>query len=181
MIRLASAFVLAVTLCAPGLAQENFPAADLLPKKEIGATRFLEQHPDFDGRGVVVAVFDTGCDPAAPGLQVTSDGKPKIVDMIDGSGSGDVRTSTVRKAEDGKLEGLTGRTLTIPKKWKNPSGEYHLGMKPAYELFPRGAIPRVKSERRKPWDEAVRGKIEELIRQIAKFEKDNPKPNAEQK
>ncbi|RCS52891.1 hypothetical protein DTL42_08670 [Bremerella cremea] len=181
MIRLTSAFVLTVIFCSHGLAQENFPAADLLPKKEIGATRFLEQHPDFDGRGVVVAVFDTGCDPAAPGLQVTSDGKPKIIDMIDGSGSGDVRTSTVRKAEEGKLEGLTGRTLTIPKKWKNPSGEYHLGMKPAYELFPGGAIPRVKSERRKPWDEAVRGKIEELIRQIAKFEKENPKPNTEQK
>ena len=135
----------------------------LLPKKEIGATKFLEQHPEFDGRGVVVAVFDTGCDPAAPGLQVTSDGKPKIIDMIDGSGSGDVRTSTVRKAEEGKLEGLTGRTLTIPKKWKNPSGEYSRGMKRAYELFPSELVRRLKQERKdQPLEEEMFFPLEEV-------------------
>lgn len=33
--------------------------ASLMPKKEIGADRFLEAHPDFDGRGVVIAIFGT--------------------------------------------------------------------------------------------------------------------------
>lgn len=181
MIRFSSALILILTFTGASFAQEAFPAADLLPKKEIGATRFLEEHPKFDGRGTVVAVFDTGCDPAAPGLQVTSDGKPKIIDVIDGSGSGDVRTSTVKKAEEGKLEGLTGRELTIPEDWKNPSGEFHLGMKPAYELFPHPVIPRVKSERRKPWTETLRAKIAELDRQLEAFKKKHPKPNEEQK
>lgn len=33
--------------------------ASLMPKKEIGADRFLEAHPEFDGRGVVIAIFGT--------------------------------------------------------------------------------------------------------------------------
>ncbi|MEW4455355.1 S8 family serine peptidase [Bremerella sp. JC817] len=174
--------LLFVTFCAPLFAQEvGFPAADLLPKKEIGATRFLEEHRKFDGRGVVVAVFDTGCDPAAPGLQVTSDGKPKIIDMIDATGSGDVQTSTIRKVEEGTITGLTGRKLTIPEKWNCPSGEFHVGMKPAYELFPQAAIPRIKSENRKPWDIAVRTEVEKLTREIEAFEKENPKPKGDKK
>ena len=33
--------------------------ASLMPKKEIGADRFLEAHPQYDGRGVVIAIFGT--------------------------------------------------------------------------------------------------------------------------
>lgn len=43
---------------------------DSIPKQEIGALRLMEKHPEFDGRGAVVAIFDTGVDPAAAGLAV---------------------------------------------------------------------------------------------------------------
>lgn len=74
-------------------------------------------------------------------VKTTVDGRPKIVDLIDTSGSGDVDTSTVRKAlcnGIGPLEivGLTGRTLKIPEQWRNPTGEWHVGMKAGFELFP---------------------------------------------
>jgi len=31
--------------------------ASLMPKKEIGADRFIEAYPQYDGRGVVIAIF----------------------------------------------------------------------------------------------------------------------------
>ena len=33
----------------------------LMPKREIGALRFLEEHPEFDGRGVTIAIFGMLC------------------------------------------------------------------------------------------------------------------------
>lgn len=33
--------------------------ASLMPKKEIAADRFIESHPEYDGRGVLIAIFGT--------------------------------------------------------------------------------------------------------------------------
>lgn len=53
----------------------------IMPKIEIGALRHLKDNAEQDGRGVLIAIFDTGIDPGAPGLQLTSDGKPKVLHM----------------------------------------------------------------------------------------------------
>lgn len=148
---------------------QPFPAAGLMPKAEIGADRFLAEHPEADGRGIVVAIFDTGVDPGAPGLQTTTDGKPKIVDLVDGSGSGDVDTTTVRKAQDGVLLGLSGRKLKVTG-LACPKNAWHVGLKPAFELFPRGLVRRLKKKRRKAWDEAQRAAEVALTREITRLE-----------
>ena len=130
----------------------NRAMAATMPKEEIGATAFLRQHPEYDGRGVVVGIFDTGIDPGADGLQVCPDGSRKIIDVIDCTGAGDVDTSHATEPKDGVLKGLSGRTLALPDSWPAPKAgaKYMLGMKRAFELYPSASlIKRVAAERRK--------------------------------
>ncbi|MEZ6052871.1 MAG: tripeptidyl-peptidase 2 [Planctomycetaceae bacterium] len=141
---------------------QPFPTIGLLPKSETGALRFLEQHPEYDGRGIIVAIFDTGVDPGAAGLSVTSDGQPKIVDLIDGTGDGDVVMGDKQTAEDGQIEGLTGRRLKVNPDWKNPTGEYRVGLKRAYDLFPSDLVERLQKERRHEWDRRQTRRLAEL-------------------
>ncbi|WP_221028933.1 S8 family serine peptidase [Actomonas aquatica] len=126
---------------------------ELIPKREVGADAFIAENPTFDGRGVVIAVFDTGVDPAAAGLTVTSTGERKVLDIIDGTGSGDVDTSSVVKpAEDGTLAGLSGRALTLPDGVTNPSGDFRVGLKPASELFRGAAMGRLQRQLTQDWE-----------------------------
>lgn len=204
----------------------NFPIWGLLPKKETGVTQFLAKYPQYDGRGTIIAVFDSGVDPGAPGLQVraflgafskspshaplssshcvmlicwqiclkvTSDGKPKIIERFDCSGLGDVDTSKVVKTIDGYLTGITGRRLKvsfsffsssvmrrnlvtfffmnkififqIPGSWNNPSGEFHLGVKNAYSLYPNKLRERIEQSRKKKlWDDGHKTAVVEATR-----------------
>jgi tripeptidyl-peptidase-2 len=129
------------------------------PKEETGAAAFLASHPSADGRGIVVAILDTGVDPGATGLQTTPDGRPKIIDVVDGTGSGDVDTSTIVESEDGHIEGLTGRVLAVAETWNNPSGQWRIGLKSAWELYPGPLVARMKTERRRVFDEQHRGLV----------------------
>ncbi|KAJ7534844.1 hypothetical protein O6H91_12G006500 [Diphasiastrum complanatum] len=145
--------------------------AGLMPKKEIGADKFLEAYPHCDGRGIVIAILDSGVDPAAAGLQLTSDGSPKILDILDCTGSGDIDTSgVVKEDEDGYIVGASGARLQINKAWKNPSKEWRVGCKFVYELFTESLTSRVKKERKRKWDEQQREALTNALRQLALFD-----------
>lgn len=83
------------------------------------------------------------------GLQRTSDGRPKIVDIVDASGSGDVdMPHEVEATVEGEsaartLRGLTGRVLRLNPSWTNPTNKWRLGVKRAVELWPAPVRSRV--------------------------------------
>eukprot|EP00798_Chlamydomonas_sp_ICE-L_P009787 gene9786-7671_t len=145
-----------------------------MPKEEIGAIRFLKEHPSYDGRGTVIAILDTGVDPGAAGLQITTDGKPKVIDVIDCTGSGDVDTSKVVSADpDNMVTGASGRMLKINPEWKNPSGEWRVGCKHLNDLITKGLANRCKAVYEKKWGEAHRLALVGATSELAAFEKAN--------
>ncbi len=71
-----------------------------LPLGATHADRFVSDHPTYDGRGVIIFIFDTGVDPGIDGLQTTTEGKKKIIDVHDLSGTGDVTYATAERVGD---------------------------------------------------------------------------------
>ena len=157
------------------------PIDALMPKTDIQADVFLDEYPEYDGRGVTVAIFDTGVDPGAPGMQTTPDGRPKIVDIVDGTGSGDVDTTTVVELEGGRtVEGLSGRELTLPTSWSIPDGTVRLGLKPAHELYPGGLSRRTQNERREDLEKAHRPLIERARTDLGDWDADHLNPTKDE-
>jgi len=79
-----------------------------LPVQEVGAPDFLAAHPDYDGRGVVIFVLDTGVDMGIPGLSATSTGEVKVIGARDFSGEGKIE---LKEAE--WVEGKDPRVLDV--------------------------------------------------------------------
>lgn len=59
--------------------------------------KFLRDRPQSDGRGVIIAVLDTGVDPSIPGLTQLPSGEVKVIDVQDFTGQGDVELRRVRR------------------------------------------------------------------------------------
>jgi tripeptidyl-peptidase-2 len=107
--RAASALILILVLASAAFAAEQ--DWTFLPIQDIGAAEFLADHPEYDGRGVIVAVFDTGVDMTIPGLGLTSQGLTKVIDVRDFTGQGDIELSKAEYADDGRLECADGVLL----------------------------------------------------------------------
>ena len=60
----------------------NFEYGGILPTHETQAKDFISSFPKYNGKGVIVAVLDTGICLKAEGLQVCPDGSPKVIDCI---------------------------------------------------------------------------------------------------
>lgn len=150
-----------------------------VPRASTQADMFLTKHPECDGRNIVVAILDTGTDPGAPGLSSKCpDGRPKMVDVVDATGSGDIDMGAVKQAtdKDGALivEGKSGRTLTLNSAWTNPTGDWRVGAKRLFDVVPGGLSGRVKGERKKALDEAQRAATAKARTLISEFDAAHP-------
>ena len=56
---------------------------EFLNTTAIHASQFIDKHPNYDGRGVIVFILDSGIDLGVVGLQKTSTGDVKIIDVRD--------------------------------------------------------------------------------------------------
>ena len=140
--------------------------AGVIDKETTGVPALRSRVAAGDGRGVLVAVLDTGVDPAAEGLLATPDGSMKVVDVIDATGSGDVDVSTkVTVPADGWVtNAASGRRLRLDaSKWtvdgkpcENPEGmEFRLGAKRTDALWPAALRGRLAAADRASFDAAV--------------------------
>ena len=70
------------------IAQEN--EQTFLSLNDTGVEEFIKLHPEYDGRGTIILVLDTGVDMGIDGLTKTSTGEIKVIDAQDFTGQGDM-------------------------------------------------------------------------------------------
>ncbi len=75
----------------------------LMPLASTGVPEFRRAHPTYDGRGVLIAILDSGIDPGVLGLQATTTGERKVLDLREFSGEGEVALEPTTPAADGRI------------------------------------------------------------------------------
>jgi len=112
----------------------------LMPLKSTGVDVFRALHPTYDGRGVLIAILDSGVDPGVPGLTTTSTGAPKVIELRDFSGEGRVSLTAFPAPTDKEMRGAAriGRMTTATTWYRGVFRELPLGRPPAGDVNGNG-------------------------------------------
>lgn len=78
-------------LVAPLLLFAQEESQTFLSLQQTGVEEFLQKYPEFDGRGTIVLVMDSGVDMGLDGLKKTSTGEIKVIDARDFSRQGNIK------------------------------------------------------------------------------------------
>ncbi|KAH8353988.1 hypothetical protein KR067_007682 [Drosophila pandora] len=160
---------------------ESFPTGALVPKAETRVLNFLQKYPEYDGRDVTIAIFDSGVDPRATGLETLCDGKTvKVIERYDCSGCGDVdMKKKVTPDEKGCLKGLSGNTLKLSPELlalnTDPEKSVRVGLKSFSDLVPSKVRSNILAQAKlKHWDKPHKTATANVSRKIVEFESQNP-------
>jgi tripeptidyl-peptidase II len=112
----------------------------LMPLKSTGVDIFRALHPTYDGRGVLIAILDSGIDPGVPGLIATSTGAPKVIELRDFSGEGRIPLAPFPAPTDREMKGAgrIGRLTTATTWYRGVFRELPLGRPPAGDINGNG-------------------------------------------
>jgi tripeptidyl-peptidase-2 len=82
-----------------------------------------------------------------------------------------VRVQQVVSADsEGNIVAPDGATYQLNADWVNPSGQWHVGVKRAFDLFTTTLITRLRKERRKAWDTQHRECVTSALAAEGQFE-----------
>ncbi|MBN2571007.1 MAG: S8 family serine peptidase [Ignavibacteriales bacterium] len=114
-------------------AQEANPT--YLSLQQTGVEEFIKANPEYDGRGVIIFIFDTGVDMYADGLEKTSTGEIKVIDVQDFSTQGDI------PYYEAETKILTGRDIFLnQEKNYSISASEELSLKPVDKKYYIGVL-----------------------------------------
>lgn len=111
-------------LATPPTPQTPVSWEGLLARRDTSVDAWHRQSAaGIDGSNVVVAILDTGIDPATPGLHLDADGRHRIVAMRDFSGQGRVQLHATRSHGGDPVvhETPAGRVTGFPTGHKPPT------------------------------------------------------------
>jgi subtilisin family serine protease len=98
-----------------------------------GVAGFHQLYPEYDGRGTVILILDTGVDQGIDGLTHTSTGEVKVIDIQDFTGQGDVKLyeADIDEEDDKKFfinEDMNYKVFGADKlTYNSVDGEYFIG------------------------------------------------------
>lgn len=78
-----------ITILLVGAVYAEDTSQTFLSLKNTGVEAFRTAHPEYDGRGTIVLILDTGVDMGVDGLITTTTGERKVIDVQDFTGQGD--------------------------------------------------------------------------------------------
>ncbi|WP_290663917.1 S8 family serine peptidase, partial [Ignavibacterium sp.] len=125
-------------LTSLSFAQES---QSFLALKSTGVENFIKQHPEYDGRGTIIIVLDTGVDMGIDGLVKTSSGEVKVIDVQDFTGEGDMNYYPAEKRTDngktylGNTEKKFSVKADIEKLIPSSDNNYFIGAFPEKHLI----------------------------------------------
>lgn len=99
-----------------------------------GVSKFLSLHPEYDGRGTIILVLDTGVDIGIAGLQKTSTGETKVIDVRDFTGEGDIPIYEADEDDGSFVNNDKGYSVKGADKIKSSGNDYFIGVFPEKQL-----------------------------------------------